>query len=50
MEVELIEVVEKLEIIEGHLKNIASMDYILLLGMALIGILYLFYKFLKVFI
>lgn len=50
MEVELVEILEKLGTIEGYIKNIASMNYILLLGLVAISIIYLFYKFIKVFI
>jgi len=48
--VELIEVLEKLGMIEGYIKNIASMNYILLVGLAIISIIYLLYRFLKVFV
>lgn len=45
-----IEVIEKLSLIEGYIKNIASMNYIIMLNLAIIGLMYLFYKFLKIFI
>jgi len=48
--VELIEVLEKLGIIEGYIKNIASMNYVIMIGLAIVGIMYLFYRFLKIFI
>lgn len=50
MEVELIDVLEKLGLIEGYIKNIASMNYIIILGLAIVGLMYLFYRFLKIFI
>lgn len=45
-----VEVIEKLDIIEGYLGNIVSMNYIILISLAAISIIYLFYKFLKIFI
>lgn len=55
--VEVLEVLERisnnindLKIIEGYLKNIASMNYTIMLGLAIVGIMYLFYRFLKIFV